>query len=103
MQHICQFGKGIKIGPRYAVIIIRIKWQIPNEIHLGSTSQIEGFLLDNYPSKNLLRKDQSQTSNIQTMMTWNNLQQENAPLSLHILLTPHVCIASEKPAITLSE
>ena len=33
------------------------------------TSQVEGFLLDNYPSKNLLSKDQSQTSNIQTKMT----------------------------------
>ena len=67
------------------------------------TSQVEGYLLDNYPSKNLLNKDQSQTSNIQTKMTWSNLQPENAPLSLQILLAPHVCIASGNPAITLSE
>ena len=63
------------------------------------TSQVEDFLRDDYPSKNLLSKDQSQTSNIQTKMTWTNLQPENALPSLQILLAPHVCTASESPAI----
>ena len=63
------------------------------------TSQVEDFLPDNYPSKNLLSKDQSQTSNIQTKMTWTNLQPENALPSLQILLSPHACTASENPPI----
>ena len=98
----------MQIGLPYTVIMrIRrlIKWKYTKKKTRLSklTSRVEGFLLDNYPSKNLLSKGLSQTSTIQTKMTWTNLQPENALLSLQILLAPHVCIASENPAITLSE
>lgn len=66
------------------------------------TSQVEGFLLENHPSKNLLSKDQSQPSHIQPQMSCTNWRPENALPSLQILLAPHVCIARENPAITLS-
>lgn len=61
------------------------------------TSQVEGFLLDNYPSKNLLSKDQSQTSNTATKMTFSLppfLSSSSLLYLLYLIMSSQSCCSS---------